>query len=93
MWPQHELLERAFAANPGKPDGGMHRAQRVWAKPGFLERSTAGLDHFAERAVDSDAQRGRAGNSRTEQASLRVLDAGTASRAAAIDAGEQQTGL
>ena len=93
MRPLHELLERAFAADPGKPDGGMHRAQRVGAKPGFVERGAAGLHHFGQRAVDPEAQRRRAGNAGAEQASLRVLDARTASGAAAIDAGEQRTGL
>ena len=86
-------FERAFAADPGKPDGSMHRAQRVGAKPGFLERGAAGLFHFGKRAVDPEAQRGRAGNAGPEQASLRVLDARTASRAAAVNADEQRTGL
>ena len=67
----------------------MHGAQRVGTKPGFLERSAAGLFHFGKRAVDPYAQRSRAGNAGTEQASLRVLDARTASRAATINAEEQ----
>ena len=93
MRPQHELLERAFAADPGKPDGSMHGAQRVGAKPGFLERDAAGLFHFGKRAVDPYAQRGRAGNAGAEQASLRVLDARTAARAATVNADEQRTRL
>ena len=93
MRPLHELFERAFAADAGKADGGMHRAQRVGAKPGFLERGAAGLFHFGQRAVDPEPQRGRAGNAGAEQASLRVLDARAASRAAAVDADEQRTGL
>ena len=60
MRPQHELLERAFAADAGKPDGSMHGAERVGVKPGFLERGAAGLFHFGQRAVDAEAQRGRA---------------------------------
>ena len=88
MRPQHELLERTFAADPGKPDGGMQRAQRVGAKPGFLERGATGLFHFGKRAVDPDAQRGRAGNAGPEHASLRVLDARTATRAATVNADE-----
>ena len=71
----------------------MHRAKRVGAKPGFLERGAAGLLDFGQRAVDPQAQRGRAGNAGAEQASLRVLDARTAAGAAAVDAGEQRTRL
>ena len=93
MRPLHELLERTFAADPRKPDGSMHQTQRVGAKPGFLERGAAGLLHFGQCAVDPQAQRGRAGNAGPEQASLRVLDARTASGAATVDAGEQRTRL
>ena len=93
MRPLHQLFERAFAADAGKPDGGMHRAQRVGAKPGFVERGAAGLFHFGKRAVDAEAQRRRAGNAGAEHASLRVLDARAASGAAAVDADEQRTGL
>src|SRR5262249_24785156 len=51
--PQHELLERAFAAHSGKADAGMHGAQRVAVKPGCLERDTTGFFHFDKRAIDS----------------------------------------
>ena len=91
MRPQLELLEHAFAADPGEPDSGMHGAQDVRAKPGFLERDAAGLFHFGKRAVNSDAQRGRAGNAGPEQASLGVLDTRAAARAAAVNADEQRT--
>ena len=93
MRPQHELLEHTFATDPGKPDGSIHGAQRVGAKPGFLECDAAGLFHFGKRAVDPYAQRGRAGNAGAEQASLRVLDACTAARAATVNADEQRIRL
>jgi hypothetical protein len=67
----------------------MHRAQRVGAKPRFLERGAASRFHFGKRAVDPDAQRGRAGNAGTEHESLSILNARTASRAATVDADEQ----
>src|SRR5512136_2370414 len=93
MRPQHELLERAFAADPGKPDGSMHRTQRVGAKSSFLERDAAGLFHFSKCAVDSYAQRGGTGDAGPEQASLRVLETRTAARAAPVNADEQRTRL
>jgi hypothetical protein len=93
MWPQHELLERAFAADPGKPDGSMHGTQHVRAKPGFLERDAAGLFHFSKCAVDSYAQRGRTGNAGPEQASLRVLEARTAAGATTVNSDKQRTRL
>ena len=51
----YELLECAFAADPGKAYGSMHRAQRARAKPGVCDRDAAGPFHFGKRAVDSYA--------------------------------------
>jgi hypothetical protein len=52
---QHKLLKRTFAADPGQPDGGVQRAQRVGAKPCFLERGTTGLFYLGKRPADPDA--------------------------------------
>ncbi len=89
MRPLYELFEGTFAADPGEPDGSMHRAKRLGAKSGFLDRGTAGLFHFGKRAVDAEAQRGRAGNAGAKHYSFRVLYARATSRAAAVDADEQ----
>jgi len=91
MRPQQELLKHTFAADAGKPDGGMHGFQRVGLKPGFLERGSASLFDFGQRAIDPDAQRSGAGNAGPEQASLRVLDARPTTGAATVNAGEQRT--
>jgi hypothetical protein len=66
MRPQRELLDRTFAADPGKPDGSMQGAQRVGAKPGLLERAAAGFFYFGKRTAESYAQRGRSGNAGSE---------------------------
>jgi hypothetical protein len=91
MRPQHELLERAFAAYPGKADAGMHGAQRVAVKAGFLKRDTAGFFYLDKRAIDSQPQRGGAGNAAAKETPTAVLDARTAAGAATVDAGEQDT--
>jgi hypothetical protein len=90
---RHELFMRPFAADPGKPHGSMHGTERVGIEAGFLECRTAGLFHFDKRAVDSQTQRSGAGNAGSKQASLCVLDARTATRAATINADEQRTRL
>jgi hypothetical protein len=89
MRPPHELFERTFTANARKPNASTHRVQYVGAQAGLLERSAAGLFYFGEGAVDSDAQRGRAGNAGAKHDSVRVLNARTASRAATVDPDEQ----
>jgi hypothetical protein len=91
MRPERELLDRTFAANPGKPDGSMQGVQRIGAKPGLLDRAAAGFFHFGKRPVDAYAQRGGAGNAGSEQVSLRILNARTAARAAAVHTDEQRT--
>ena len=88
-----EFLGSAFAADPGKADGGVHGAERVGAEAGFLDRGAAGLFHFGQRAVDAEPQRGRAGNAGPEQASFGVLDARAAAGAATVNADEQRAGL
>src|SRR5262245_15060562 len=93
MRPLFELFEQTLPADPGEPDSGMHRGQRVWAEPGFLERDAAGLLHFGKRAVDAQAQRGRPRNTGAEQGSLGVLDPRATTRAATVDADEQRTGF
>jgi hypothetical protein len=93
MRPQHELLKRTFAADPSKPNGSMQGAQRFGAKPGFLEREATRFFHFGKRFLDAYAQRGRPGNAGSEQASLRILDARTATGTATVDADEQRTRL
>jgi hypothetical protein len=92
MRPQHELLERAFAAYPGKADAGVNGAERVAVKPGFLERDTTGFFDFDKRAIDSKPQRGGAGNAASEETPICILDARAAAGAAAVDSGEQETG-
>jgi hypothetical protein len=61
-----QLLECTFAAEPGKSDGSMHRAQSLRIQSGFLNRRATGPFHFSKRAVETDPQRGRAGNARAE---------------------------
>jgi hypothetical protein len=63
---QHKLLKRTFAADPGKADGGVQRAQRVSTKPCFLDCGTTGLFHLGERPVDPYAKGRRAGNAGPE---------------------------
>jgi hypothetical protein len=92
MRPQHELLERAFAAYPGKADAGVNGAERVAVKPGFLERDTTGFFDFDKRAIDSKPQRGGAGNAASEETPICILDARAAAGAAAVDPGEQESG-
>lgn len=86
MRPQRELLERAFAADPSKADTSMHRTQRAGPKPSFFKRCAAGFLHFGKRFVDSDAESGGTRDAGPEQASLRVLEARTAARAATVNA-------
>src|SRR5262245_14442378 len=89
MRPLFELFEQTLPADPGEPDSGMHRVQRVWAEPGFLERDPAGFLHFGKRAVDAQAQRGRPGNTGAEQGPLGVLAPCAATRAATVEADEE----
>ena len=61
----------------------------VWGNA--TARAAAGFFHLGKRPVDSYAQRGRTGNTSSEQASLRVINARTAARAATVHADEQRT--
>jgi hypothetical protein len=91
MRPQHELLECAFAAYPGKADTGVNGAERVTVKSGLLERDATGFFHFNKRAIDSKPQCGGAGNAASEETPICILDARATSGAAAIDPGEQES--
>jgi hypothetical protein len=64
----------------------MHGSQGVRAEFSVLDRRPAGFLNFGERLVDPQAQRRWTCNSSSEQAALRVLDARTATCAAAVDA-------
>jgi hypothetical protein len=64
----------------------MHRTQRTGSKPGFFKRCTAGFFHFGKRFVDSYAESGGTSDAGPEQASLRVLEARSAARAATVNA-------
>ena len=87
---QHELFECALAADAGEADRSVDGTKRIGPKPGLVERGTARLLDFGQRAVDAEAQRGGARDAGAEQASCRILDAGPAAGAAAVDAGEQR---
>jgi hypothetical protein len=93
MRPRHELLESTLAPDAGKSDRSMHGTQRVGAKSSFVERTAAGLFYFGKRAVHPQAKRSRAGNTGSEQASLRVFDARPAACAPTVNADEQRIGL
>ena len=84
----NEFLVNAFAADAGKADGGVHRAERVGTKPGFLDCGAAGLFHFGQRPVHAEPQRGGPRNAGPENVALGVLDARAAAGAAAVDADE-----
>jgi hypothetical protein len=90
MRPNRELLEGTPAANSREPDGGVHRAERAGMKARFLDRSVAGLFHFGKRSVYPEAKCGRTRDAGSERASVCVLDASTAARAAAVNADEQR---
>ena len=92
MEPRRELLMHTFAADPGKSDRRMHIPERIDAETGFRERAKASFFYFDQRAIGSETQCSGAGNTGSEHASDRVLDARTAAGAAAIDPGEQETG-
>ena len=52
MLPLRQSLERSFAADSGKPDGGVHRAQHVGVEPSFLDGCVTSLFHLDKRTVD-----------------------------------------
>jgi hypothetical protein len=93
MWPPFELLEQALAADAGKPDCGMHRAECTRAEAGILGSGATGFFNLGKGPIHSDAERGRAGNAAPEQGSFRILDSCPATGAATVDADENQSGF